>query len=148
MKQAVACLATILMLGVGEASAVTQCTQREAYAAEVVTDYLNSWGNVYLFFKQFGHCYDASIAEGAEDKIQLLWANHWSEVSQMIALTKKDPEFKAFLWTRISDETFPQDRFAVFVHNAKTKCPSLATDFCSAVVKAASRPIIPPATVR
>lgn len=144
MKNTIACIVALLSLGLGEASAGTPCTQREAYAAEVVTDYLHSWGNVYLFYKQFRHCYDASVAEGAEDKIQMLWANRWSEISEMIALTDKDAEFKAFMWQRISDETFPQERFTVFVQNAKAHCPSVAAEFCRAVLKAADQPIIPP----
>jgi hypothetical protein len=150
MKKTVSILVTVFAFGSGsgQAFAATECTQREAYAAEVNTDYLDSWANVYQFFKQFRHCYDASIAEGAEDKIQVLWATRWSAISQMIALTKKDSEFKTFIWQRITDETFPQERFAVFVRNAKTSCPEVAAEFCRAVIKAAAQPINPPDAAR
>lgn len=127
----------------GETFSATECTESDAYAAEVVTDYLDSWANVYQFFKQFQPCYDASIAEGAEDKIQQLWANQWSTVAQMVVLTNKDREFKSFIWQRITDEAFPKDRFAVVVRNASDRCPAGATEFCSAVINAAAQPIIP-----
>lgn len=144
MRKTTTLLASLLAFGAAQASAATECTQHEAYASEVVTDYLDSWANVYRFFKQFRQCYDASIAEGAEDKIQQLWSSRWPTVAQMIALTKKDSEFKAFIWQRITDETFPQERFSVVVRNAKIKCPVVATEFCRAVIKSAAQPIIPP----
>ncbi|MBI3222560.1 MAG: hypothetical protein HYZ46_05740 [Nitrosomonadales bacterium] len=131
---------------IGSASASESdkpCSKLEAYAAETVTDYLNNWENVYTFFKQFRHCYDASIAEGAADQIQKLWVNHWSEVPKMIALTNQDHKFKAFIWQRISDETFPQDDFFVFVKNAKEKCPKIAAEFCSAVALEATKVVQP-----
>lgn len=151
MKRTVTFLAAVFVFYIGEASATTattECTQREAYAAEIVTDYLDSWANIYQFFRQFRHCYDASIAEGAEDKIQQLWTDQWPKVSQMIALTTKDSQFKAFVWQRITDETFPEERFALFVQNAKTRCPVVATEFCRAVVKAAAQPINSPDAAR
>ncbi|MBZ8142858.1 hypothetical protein CLD22_23555 [Rubrivivax gelatinosus] len=73
------------------------CTREESYAAEVITDYLTTWSNVYMFYKQFRHCYDGAIAEGTQDKVQLLWADKWSELPQMLALTTKDREFKNFI---------------------------------------------------
>lgn len=115
------------------------CSKLEAYAAEAVTDYLNNWENVYTFFKQFHHCYDASIAEGAEDKIQKLWVNHWSEIPKMIDLTNQDKKFKAFIWQRIGDETFPQDDFLLLVQSAKEKCSAVAAEFCRAVVLEAAK---------
>ena len=117
-----------------QTATATECSQKEAYAAEIVTDYLNSWQNVYSFFKQFRHCYDAAIAEGAEDKIQRLWADHWRELPEMIELIKKDPKFKAFIWARISDETFSQEAFKRFVQHAEKECPVGAAEFCKAVI--------------
>jgi hypothetical protein len=144
MRRNTILVAALFAFSASQTSSAAQCTQIEAYAAEVVTDYLDSWENVYQFFKQFQHCYEASIAEGAEDKIQLLWATKWPSVAQMIELTNNDPEFKTFIWQRITDETFPQDRFATVVRNAKEKCPLGASNFCSAIISAAAQPIIPP----
>jgi len=119
--------------------ASVQCTQSEARTAEVVTDYLDSWDNVYLFFKQFGQCYDASIAEGADDKIQLLWANHWQDLHRMLELTVRDPKFKEFLWQRVGDEDFPADRHAKILRYVRTSCPKSGTEFCQTFVGKAAR---------
>src|SRR6266516_4019297 len=108
------------------------CEKREAFAAETVTDYLDSWRNVYLFFKQFRHCYDAAIAEGAENKIHKLWVEHWAALPEMITLTSKDPEFKAFIWKRIGDETMSQEDSSRLMSLAEKECPSVAGEFCQA----------------
>jgi hypothetical protein len=116
-----------------------ECTKLEAYAAETVTDYLDSWKNVYYFFKQFHHCYDGSIAEGAEDKIQELWSDHWPNIDEMVVLTTKDAKFKEFIWQRISDETFSQERFRRFVKHATKECPAGAEEFCHAVINESAK---------
>jgi hypothetical protein len=137
-RTAVAFLA-IVMLALSNPSKADVCSEREAFAAETVTDYLDSWDNVHLFFEQFRKCYDAAIAEGANDKIQQLWSNYWSELSIMVKLTQEDPAFKSFIFERIKDEDFPRDRFAIVVQHATQDCPSVAQEFCRAVLNEAAR---------
>lgn len=123
MKRLLILCTLVFTFASGSCFAATQCTQTEAISAESVVDYLDSWDNVYLFFKQYGHCYDASIAEGANDKIQLLWANHWHDLPRMLQLTAQDPKFKSFIWQRAHDEDYPANEFAKTLNNAKTSCP-------------------------
>ena len=115
------------------------CSERDAFAAETVTDYLDSWDNVYLFYKQFRRCYDGSIAEGASDKIQRLWSDHWPELKTMVTFCKKDPEFRSFILERITDEDFGNSRFQTVVQHAREDCPPDAGDFCRAVLDQAAR---------
>ena len=138
MKHAIA-LATLVLHASGAAAQGSNppCTRDEGLAAEVVTDYLSTWENVYRFYKQFGHCYDGAIAEGAQDKIQLLWAHRWSELPKMLAFTRTDPGFKKFVWVIIDSEAFPQNTFNTVLANATKRCPSGAKEFCQAVESAA-----------
>jgi hypothetical protein len=126
------------MLGSGRSYAAAKCTQTEAITAESVVGYIDSWDNVYLFFKQFGHCYDASIAEGLNDKIQLLWANHWQDLPRMLQLTAQNHNFKTFMWQRIHDEDYPANEFAKTFNYAKTACPHGGASFCRAFIRAAA----------
>lgn len=142
MKQHFAVL-VVLVCSLSAPANAAECNSSEAYAAESVTDYLDSWQNVYLFFKQFRHCYDGGIAEGAQDKIQQLLADQWPTLPTMIALASEDAEFKAFIWKRISDETFPQESFARFVHHANAECPQIAEEFCRAVAAESKRAMQP-----
>ena len=111
----------------------------DAKSAEEATDQLHSWHNVYQFFKRYRNCYDGSVAEGAEEKIQLLWADHWSTLPEMIALTNKDRAFQKFIWQRISDEDFPRDEFERVVRHARAECPEVATIFCRAILSQAEK---------
>ena len=129
--------ALVALIAVSQASAARECTKQEGFAAETTADYLDSWSNVYLFFKQFGHCYDAAIAEGANDKIQQLWDRHWDDLAAMIELTSKDTAFKAFIWQRLKDKDFPHDTFQRVVGYATSRCPTVAKEFCAAVVSEA-----------
>jgi hypothetical protein len=110
-----------------------ECTREDAYAAEAVVDYLTSWENVHLFYKQFAQCYDGSIAEGVEDRVQQLWATRWGDLPKMVALTKADPGFGDFVLRSLKTESFPLDAFKRVVRSAKARCPPVALDFCSAV---------------
>ena len=139
MKSHPGCAFVIFCLCLSGYAHGAECTKDEAFAAETVTDYLDSWENVFRFFKAFGHCYDGGIAEGAGYRIQKLWTSHWSQLPTMIALTKRDPEFKAFIWDRIGDETFSQDDFSSLLHKAKSGCPKVAQEFCQAVIQEAER---------
>ena len=112
----------------------------DAQTAEGATDHLHSWSEVYRFFKIYRSCYDGSVAEGAEDKIQLLWADHWSTLPEMIALTNKDREFKKFIWQRISDEAFPRDEFERVVQHARSECPRVATEFGREFLSESNKP--------
>jgi hypothetical protein len=141
MKQAFA--VTVVSLAMSSSvfaqDQASPCTRDEAMTADAITDYLTTWDNVYRFYKQFGHCYDGGIAEGTQDKVQLLWANSWSTLPQMLRITTKDPKFKRFLWTIIESEAFPQGTFRKVVANATDRCPEVGAEFCLAVKAAAKR---------
>ena len=108
----------------------------EAYAAETVTDYLDSWKNVNRAFNEFGHCDDGAIAEGFDDAISLLWANQWEKLPEMLKYTKEDKEFRAFIYNRIWTETVPAERWQIILKKAEKKCPKGAKEFCIEIIRA------------
>jgi hypothetical protein len=134
MMRRIGAAAIFLLVALVQPAMAEECSQMEAYAAEVVADYLDSWSNAYRFFKEFGHCLDGSIAEVAEDRIQLLWSDSWSALPKMIELAKSDTGFAAYLQAVLRSEAFPQDRFAVVLGHARRRCVPVATDFCRAVI--------------
>jgi hypothetical protein len=120
-------------------SETRKCTSAEAVAAEVATDTLHDWADVYRFFRQFGHCFDGAIAGNASDKVQLLLANFWSEVPQLLKYTSEDSKFKAFIFSIINSEAFPRRIFEVVVKHASERCPTSATELCQTIKSAAMR---------
>ncbi|NTW50530.1 MAG: hypothetical protein HGB19_12530 [Chlorobiales bacterium] len=113
-----------------------ECTQMEAFAAETVIGYLDSWKEIYNAFKSFGHCDDAAIAEGFDDVISIQWGEHWNNVYEMIKYTEENNNFKTFVYKRIGSETIPYDRWEKIVLQAKANCPREAFEFCKEIEKA------------
>lgn len=138
MKRSLPLIAAVAAISASGHALGRECTKDEAYAAEMATDNLLAWKDVYKFYTEFRHCYDGAIAEGAEDKVQLLWANHWSTLPEMIALANKDPGFKALMWRIARSEAFPQDTFNIVLQSASARCPRRAVEFCS-VIRATAR---------
>ena len=127
-------LVTLLISLAAADVGASECDRQEAYAAETVVDYLSSWDDVYRFFGQFQSCYDASIAEGVNDRIYKLLADKWDNLSAMLAFADSDPAFRDFMHQRIDDETFPEEEFSRVADHAKHKCPAQALDFCQAII--------------
>jgi hypothetical protein len=136
MKKAIL-IGLLLALPVQIAGA-KECTQMEAYAAESVTDYLDSWENVNQAFKEFGHCDDGAIAEGFDEAISLLWANQWQKLPEMIKYSKESRTFKAFVYKRVWSESVPIERWQKILKNAQEKCPPGSTEFCSEIIRASN----------
>jgi hypothetical protein len=126
-------LAALPLLHVCPASAAEQgCTQLEGYASETVTDYLDSWKNMHLAYKQFKHCDDGAVGEGFSDAAARLMANHWADLAQGRPILTADPDFEA--WTiRHLDDTDNYDDLQKIDHLAQTACPIDATEFCGKV---------------
>jgi len=112
-----------------------ECSQLEAYAAESVTAYLDSWRNVRHAFGEFGHCDDGGIAEGFDEAISLLWAEQWQRLPQMLKYTKENKDFRIFVYKRIWSETVPEERWKKILKQAQKDCPSGGEAFCAEIIR-------------
>jgi hypothetical protein len=117
------------------ASNARECTQLDAYAAEAVVDYLDSWRSLHRAFTQFRHCDDAAIAEGFSEAVARLLADKWSELRQFQALAVKEPEFEKFVLRHIDDTVTLEDRKKIHVLST-THCPTVARNLCAAIAVA------------
>jgi predicted protein tyrosine phosphatase len=113
-----------------------ECTQMDAYAAETVADYLDSWKNVSRAFRAFGHCDDGGIAEGFDEAISLLWANQWQNMPEMLKYTEESKGFRAFIYKRIWSETVPAGRWKKILKKAQNECPKSGKEFCAEIIQA------------
>jgi hypothetical protein len=109
-----------------------ECTQIDARVAETVTDYLDSWENVAIAFKQFGKCDDGSVAEGFSDKISRLLSEHWTLLPQLVRLTEKTRGLEAFILNHL-DETVSLNDARKIATLAYGSCPSTARALCTKI---------------
>jgi hypothetical protein len=113
----------------GQCAYGKECAERDGYAAEVVTDYLDSWQNVAQFYKQFQDCDDGGVAEGVSDAVARLLANHWNRLQDLLKRTSVDAAFEAFVVKHL-DETDNGNDLRQIALLAKSKCPVGASELC------------------
>lgn len=114
------------------------CSQLEAYAAETVVDYLDSWRNVHRAFEQFSHCDDGAISEGYSEAVARLMVDQWQQFPDLLAFTKREPAFAQFVLRHI-DETLDPDDLASIKRLATTDCSPGAEALCEHITDAASK---------
>ncbi len=119
--------------------AARKCTSPEAVSAATASDHLANWTEVHRFYQQFGHCFDGAVAGNASDKIQVMLAERWSELPQLLKYTSEDSQFKQFILNVVASESFPKRTFATVLSNAEKQCPKNATEFCKSIKSAGKR---------
>lgn len=131
-------ITTILLLVMSvfaTTASADNCTNMEAYAAETVTGYLDSWENVKKAYEQFRHCDDGAIAEGFDEAISLLWENQWDKLPEMLKYTSENKGFKVFIYKRIWSETVPEERWQTILKKSQMECPKGGEEFCSEIIR-------------
>lgn len=110
------------------------CSKAMAMTAETKAGELQSWSEVYVWFKRYRNCDDGAIAEGFTESITALLARQWSALPQFAARADKDAQFRSFVLKHI-DESADADNLRLIEENAKSKCPSKYTRLCGAFIK-------------
>jgi|SRR5882672_3960693 len=124
-----------LALAICQFSSIAMAGSNCPAGLEEQTDTLASWKSIHAFVSQYRSCIDGGVAEGVDDAIHKLWADHWDTVPAMLSITKKDKAFEAFVLKSICAETFEMKAYARFRKHAETECPSGGTVFCEAALK-------------
>jgi len=130
----------ILLIAMSTVVSASQCSEREAYAAEVVVDYLDSWRNVHNAFKQFSMCDQGGVAEGYSNAIAKILVNQWSSLSSLYEATKVEPGYEGFILRHINESIDENDLEAIY-QSATNRCPPNNTTLCEKLAHAASRAV-------
>ena len=130
----------LLLLSNAAIAQTAECSSRDAYAADSVVDYLDSWHNANLFYRQFKACDDGGIAEGVSEKIAQLLVNQWSKLDELLVISSHDPAFKTFVLSHI-DGTLNINDLRKIKNLAETNCPKIAIEACAELAKEAAEAI-------
>jgi hypothetical protein len=126
------CAFVVLLLSCCSAALADDCTRTDAQIAGTVTDYLDSWKNVAIAFKEFAKCDDGEVAEGFSDKISRLLADHWQRLPELVQLAAKSPGLEAFVVKHL-DETINLVDAQKISKLARHSCPSVARSLCTKI---------------
>lgn len=110
----------------------SRCDERQAYAAETVTDYLDSWQNVTYFYKEFRRCDDGGVAEGVSDAVAKLLAQQWQLLPELLKDLDTNPGLNGFVLRHL-DETDDSNDLDRIDRLAETRCPASASEFCKKI---------------
>ena len=134
MNTVIACL----LAGVNASAAVAapmECSREDAMQAEKEASTLKDWDAVYKSFKRYGHCDDASIAEGYSETVGRLLAKDWDRFGRLVQLTRHSKVFERFVIHHL-DETVPSEYLRLIVDNAHTRCAPNAQRLCGLIQRA------------
>ena len=124
-------LALCLALIAGGAKA-EGCSHNEAYAAETVTSYLDSWRNMKLGYVQFKQCDDGAIGDGFSEAVARLLADQWTQLAQFMKYASEDAGFERFVLSHIDSTVHPRDLEKIG-RLARTQCPDGAVELCGKI---------------
>src|SRR5262249_52171141 len=114
------------------------CNARDAEAADLAVDKLNSWKDVEQNFRKLGHCDSGSIAEGNSEAVARLLADQWPTLTALTALVKRTPSFEAYV-VRHVDSTLNTKDLDKIAKLASSECPEGMTALCEKIKAAAVR---------
>lgn len=133
-------LCLILALSAGGACHAQHkaCSPRDAAAADVAVDALDSWTKVERMYRKYGHCDEGSIAEGNSEAVARLLVDHWSRLPRLSEIVRRDPAFRRFVLRHI-DTTLDTHDLERIEALATTQCPSESAALCRELSKTAAR---------
>ena len=112
------------------------CTDAEALRADTEADTLRSWDSLYRSYKLYRQCDDGGIAEGYSESVVRILADHWSTLSRLATLSRRDARFRRFVLGHVDATTNPDDLKRIRM-NANTQCPPRLSAICADLAKEA-----------
>ncbi len=100
---------------------------------------INSWDDVYNFYKKYKQFDDGYVAEGISDSVAKMFANHWDQLQVFVKLAKKDEKFFEFV-TRHIDATTDDKDLEMIINNSTNNCPkSVPSSICLKIEEEAKK---------
>lgn len=99
------------------------CTLTDQHWLSKELPRLKVWEAIHESFRKYApQCDDGFIAEGYTDAVVVLLTHHWSSLSELAAIVKRDPKFLEFIVRHINASADPDDLKQLLSH-ATNQCP-------------------------
>ncbi|MFD3246239.1 hypothetical protein [Rahnella aquatilis] len=112
------------------------CTERDAEAADLAIDNLDSWEAIQKNYVAYAQCDDGNIAEGNSETIARLLVDKWPEIVKLQSLISHDSGFEKYILRHI-DSTLDTDDLNQIIRLSSESCPAERQDLCSKIIAAA-----------
>jgi hypothetical protein len=108
------------------------CDDPSALFAEGKVDHLETWQQIYDWFKSYSACDDGILGEANSDAIVRMLADRWNQLPTLQTLADRDERFGKFVFKHIDATTDDHDLDRV-VANATRHCPQHDAQLCSTI---------------
>lgn len=115
------------------------CSDVDAAKAARLMDRAKDWPSLEHAFHAYPDCDDGALAEGYDDKVVVLLADHWKSVSDLRPLFKRDPRFEPFVLRHL-DTLMSRTQAKQIATRASRKCPPKLSSFCERLKAKAQNP--------
>ncbi|AEX50936.1 hypothetical protein GRAQ_00081 [Rahnella aquatilis CIP 78.65 = ATCC 33071] len=133
MKIVVIVLSLALISGTIHAK---RCTERDAEAADLAIDNLDSWEAIQKNYIAYAQCDDGSIAEGNSEAMARMLVDKWPEIVKLQSLISQDSGFEKYILRHI-DSTLDTDDLNQIITLSSESCPAENKALCSKLIAAA-----------
>lgn len=133
MKVVLIVLSLALISGTTHAKS---CTERDAEAADLTVDNLDSWEAIQKNYVAYAQCDDGSIAEGNSEAIARMLVDEWPETAKLQSLINHDSGFEKYVVRHINS-TLDTDDLSQIIMLSSESCPAENKALCSKLIAAA-----------
>ncbi len=112
------------------------CTERDAEAADLAIDNLDSWEAIQKNYVAYAQCDDGSIAEGNSEAIARMLVDQWPENVKLQSLINHDSGFEKYVVRHINS-TLDTDDLSQIIMLSSESCPAENKALCSKLIAAA-----------
>lgn len=133
MKIVVIVLSLALISGTTHAK---NCTERDAEAADLAIDNLDSWEAIQKNYVAYAQCDDGSIAEENSEEMARMLVDKWQENTKLQSLINHDSGFKNYVVRHINSTLDTDDLSQIIVLSSES-CPAENKALCSKLIAAA-----------
>ena len=108
------------------------CDDPSALFAEGKVDHLETWQQIYDWFKSYSACDDGILGEANSDAVVRMLAGQWEQLPALRTLVDRDERFGKFVFMHIDATTDDHDLDRL-VANASRHCPKGDGQLCSTI---------------
>lgn len=105
------------------------CTERDAEAADLAIDNLDSWEAIQKNYVAYAQCDDGSIAEGNSEATARMFIDKWPETAKLQFLINHDSGFEKYVVRHINS-TLDTDDLHQIITRSSESCPAENKALC------------------
>jgi hypothetical protein len=110
------------------------CSASQLVHIEKTVSALKDWDGVFSAYQAHRACNKENVVEvwtAYSGAVASLLAEDWSQFGKLSDISRRHPDFRAFVIKHLGDETIPEDVLAKVRDHAEHQCPTEMEHLCT-----------------